>query len=68
MFKCELRANRCQGVDENIAAAVIDQLADKDVEIRRVSHLLPEGTPDPDILAYSLKRLSIDLIFDTILH
>ena len=53
MFKCELRANRCQGVDENIAAAVIDQLAEKDVDIRRVSHVLPEGTLDPDVLAYA---------------
>ena len=53
MFKCEIHANRCQGVDENIAAAVIDQLAEKDVDIRRVSHVLPEGTLDPDILAYA---------------
>ena len=39
--------------DENIAGAVIDQLAGKGVEIRRVSHVLPEGTPDPDVLAYA---------------
>ena len=39
--------------DENIAGAVIDQLAEKDVTIRRVSHVLPEGTLDPDILAYA---------------
>ena len=54
--------------DENIAAAVIDQLDGKGVEIRRVSRLLPEDTPDPDVLAYALKRLNIDLSFDTILH
>ena len=39
--------------DENIAAAVIDQLAGKGVEIRRVSHVQPQGTLDPDVLAYA---------------
>ena len=53
MFKCELRANRCQGVDENVAAAMIDQLAEKVVDIKRVSHVLPEGTLDPDVLAHA---------------
>ena len=53
MFKCELRANRCQCVDENVAAAMIDQLAEKVVDIKRVSHVLPEGTLDPDVLAHA---------------
>ena len=39
--------------DENITAAVIDQLVGKDVHIERVSQFLPEGTPDPDILHYA---------------
>ena len=53
MFKCELRANRCQGVDENVAAAKIDQLAEKVVDIKRMSHVLPEGSLDPDVLAHA---------------
>ena len=39
--------------DENITVVVIDQLAGKGVDIRRVSHVLPEGTLDPDVLAYA---------------
>lgn len=39
--------------DENIAAAVIEQLVDQGVKIRRLSHLIAEGTPDPDVLAYA---------------
>ncbi len=39
--------------DENIAGAVIEQLAGKGVEIRRVSHVLPEDAPDPDVLTYA---------------
>ena len=39
--------------DENIAAAVIDQLLEKGVEIGRMSDVLPEGAPDPDVLAYA---------------
>ncbi|MCY3780019.1 MAG: DUF5615 family PIN-like protein [Chloroflexi bacterium] len=41
--------------DENIATAVIDQLASQGVEIRRVTHILPEGAPDPVVLAYALE-------------
>ena len=39
--------------DENIAVAVIDQLISRDVDITRVRHVLPEGTPDPDLLEYA---------------
>ncbi len=39
--------------DENIATAVVDQLAGGGVDIRRVTDVLPEGTPDPDVLAYA---------------
>ena len=39
--------------DENIAAAVIDQLISRDVDITRVRHVMPEGTPDPDLLDYA---------------
>ena len=39
--------------DENIAAAVIGLLVGQDVEIKRVSHVLPDGAPDPDVLAYA---------------
>ena len=39
--------------DEHIAGAVIDQLNGKDVDIRRVIDILPEGTPDPDLLEFA---------------
>lgn len=39
--------------DENIPAAVIDQLISRDIDITRVRHVLPEGTPDPDLLEYA---------------
>ena len=39
--------------DENIADAVIDQLAGRDVDVTRVRHVLLEGTPDPDLLEYA---------------
>jgi hypothetical protein len=42
--------------DENIATAVIDQLASQGVEIRRVTHILPEGAPAPVVLAYALEN------------
>ncbi len=38
---------------ENTAAAVTDQLAGKGVETRRVSDVLSEDAPNPDILAYA---------------
>ena len=40
-------------VDENIASVVIDQLTKKNVEVKRVSDFLPEGTPDPDMLEFA---------------
>ncbi len=42
--------------DENIAVAVIDQLISRDIDITRVRHVLPEGTPDPDLLEYAHKN------------
>ena len=39
--------------DENIAVAVIDQLSRRDIDITRVRHVMPEGTPDPDLLEYA---------------
>lgn len=42
--------------DENITGAVIDQLARQGIEIRRVSQVLPEGAPDPDVLEYAFEN------------
>ena len=39
--------------DENIAAAVIDQLAAQGVEIGCLTRVLPEGVPDSDVLEYA---------------
>ncbi len=39
--------------DENIPVAVIDQLISRDIDITRVRHVMPEGTPDPDLLEYA---------------
>ena len=37
-------------IDENIANAVQEQLGRNGVEVVRVTEILPEGTPDPDVL------------------
>jgi len=42
--------------DENIPVAVIDQLISRDIDITRVRHVMPEGTPDPDLLEYAHKN------------
>lgn len=39
--------------DENIAVAVINQLISRDIDITRVRHVMPEGTPDPELLEYA---------------
>ena len=39
--------------DENIPVAVIDQLISRDIDITRVRHVMPEGTPDPELLEYA---------------
>lgn len=39
--------------DENIAVAVINQLINRETDITRVRNVMPEGTPDPDLLEYA---------------